>query len=422
MLPDVVEAAQRVLDDWQQDEEGYDEEFGNGGACDAVSRAMAHVLSGISDVAITDGGQDGDDHAFLLIYDDVDAFAVDIPANVYETGGGYSWRKREGIQLSEDDVVIDRIRRSDIVVEDDFEMNRNAARRGGRDLVTRYLGICGVCEGEFKLTSREADPSPMSDSFRLVHHGYKRPGHGHIVGDCLAVGMAPYQVSLDATHKYLLIVEHRERDTRSYLERLEGGHVRSFEKMENSYEVKYRGAQPIYRTVTEVDGWDFKDILRSKINFAKGELNYLEREIGRMNNLIHNWARRPVRTIDESLAEKRAGVDARKAERDAARAVKQAKRSKIEETNARREGERQELLREYRSIFRELAEDPTPANKRRALEHWNKLNKRTNAKTYLRFKYPNYVGELGVDSELMALDLAAERDGRMRYADSYGRV
>lgn len=49
-----------------------------------------------------------------------------------------------------------------------------------RDLTTRYIGNCQICEGEQKLHDG-----------RMVHHGYKRPGDGQIDGDCPGVHADP---------------------------------------------------------------------------------------------------------------------------------------------------------------------------------------------------------------------------------------
>ena len=106
MRAELAAAAQQAVDEWQPDEDGWDEELGAGGACDGVSRAMAEVLASVEGAEVVDGGQEGDDHAFNVIYDDKDAYAVDIPAGVYETGGGYSWRKIDGAAIGPEDVSI----------------------------------------------------------------------------------------------------------------------------------------------------------------------------------------------------------------------------------------------------------------------------------------------------------------------------
>lgn len=116
LRPALAEAAQKVVDEWQPDEDGFDEDYGGGGVCDDVASAMSEVIGGLEGVEITEGGHDGDDHAWLVVYDDTDAYSVDIPPGVYETGGGYSWRKIEGARISPEDVVIEPVRRSDVVL------------------------------------------------------------------------------------------------------------------------------------------------------------------------------------------------------------------------------------------------------------------------------------------------------------------
>jgi hypothetical protein len=124
LRPRLAEAAQKVVDSWEQDEDGMDDTFGGGGVCDAVANSLSEILSDIPGVELTDGGQDGDDHAFVIAYDDKDAYAVDIPPGVYETGGGYSWTKIDGAAVRPEDVTVHEVKRSDVV--DDFA--RMAAR------------------------------------------------------------------------------------------------------------------------------------------------------------------------------------------------------------------------------------------------------------------------------------------------------
>jgi hypothetical protein len=109
-------AAQGAIDEWLPDDEGWDEELGAGGACDAVSRAMSEVLGSLEGVDVADGGHEGDDHAFLVVYDHDEAYAVDVPPGVYETGGGYSWRKIDGASVEPGDVTISEVDR-DLVAD-----------------------------------------------------------------------------------------------------------------------------------------------------------------------------------------------------------------------------------------------------------------------------------------------------------------
>ena len=95
---ELSKAANEILDEWEQDVDGVDMIYGSGGCCDAVARAMSSVLS-IYGYDTSDGGQDGDDHAFVVVNDGKRAFAVDINPRVYETGGGYIWKKLEGAHI-----------------------------------------------------------------------------------------------------------------------------------------------------------------------------------------------------------------------------------------------------------------------------------------------------------------------------------
>jgi hypothetical protein len=99
-------AAQGVYDEWTQDEEGFDEAFGGGGICDAIVRELSDIIASNIDCELDDGGWDGDDHAFLIVSRGSERYWVDIPARVYEQGGGHNWRKIEGVQISPNDVVI----------------------------------------------------------------------------------------------------------------------------------------------------------------------------------------------------------------------------------------------------------------------------------------------------------------------------
>jgi len=125
LRPELAAAAQAVIDDWIQDEEGFDPDLGAGGVCDQVSEAMSSVItSAIDGVGILDGGHDGDDHAWLIVHDGSEAAGVDIPPSVYETGGGYNWRKLEDARVDPEDIAIWKLNRRDIVAGKDTDSMR----------------------------------------------------------------------------------------------------------------------------------------------------------------------------------------------------------------------------------------------------------------------------------------------------------
>ncbi len=103
LAPAIATAAQTVYDSWTQDE---DDDFG-GGICDAIaSEIQGIIVSNIPDVNVTDGGHEGDDHAWSIAYTNSEVYGVDITPSVYETGGGYNWTKREGVTIDPTDVDI----------------------------------------------------------------------------------------------------------------------------------------------------------------------------------------------------------------------------------------------------------------------------------------------------------------------------
>jgi hypothetical protein len=119
LRPQLALAAQAVYNEWNQNTEAMtDEVFGGGGICDAITNAMWSVLSA-NGIDCTEGGHDGDDHAYLIAYDDVDTFSVDIPPAIYEEGMGFSWVKIPGVEFEPTDVVILKTWRPDWIDDTD---------------------------------------------------------------------------------------------------------------------------------------------------------------------------------------------------------------------------------------------------------------------------------------------------------------
>jgi hypothetical protein len=107
LRPGFAKAAQAVYDAWEQDEEGLDPELGPGGICDEIAEKIAGIVGEqVPGVSILSGGQEGDDHAWVVAARDGKAYGVDIPCRIYETGGGYSWEKIPDVTFRSEDVII----------------------------------------------------------------------------------------------------------------------------------------------------------------------------------------------------------------------------------------------------------------------------------------------------------------------------
>lgn len=109
LRPQLAQAAQQIYDQWEPEDEND-----VGGICDEISNAMSGLIASHVDVQITDGGHDGDDHAYPIVYNDTEAYAVDIPPYVYERGGGYVWHKIPGVTITANDVVIEPVDRNHV--------------------------------------------------------------------------------------------------------------------------------------------------------------------------------------------------------------------------------------------------------------------------------------------------------------------
>lgn len=105
LKPNMASVAQKVYDEWNPEDE-----FDTGGICDIIANEISDVIAlNISDISIEEYGQEGDDHAALIVSLGNERYVVDIPAYVYETGGGYNWKKIPNVIISANDVVIERI-------------------------------------------------------------------------------------------------------------------------------------------------------------------------------------------------------------------------------------------------------------------------------------------------------------------------
>ena len=131
ILSELSGAAQATYDDWIQDKEGYSENFGDigyGGICHIIADKIIEVLdkynvdSKHSFCSITDYSVQ---HVYVLAYirtdqeeleeenpaegeeereSRYDVWSVDIPYYIYETGGGYNWKKIPDVKFGPNDV------------------------------------------------------------------------------------------------------------------------------------------------------------------------------------------------------------------------------------------------------------------------------------------------------------------------------
>ncbi|NTF17210.1 hypothetical protein G6L37_02040 [Agrobacterium rubi] len=103
----IASAAQAEYDSWDQGENGWDEELGEGGICHLIADRMVDILSEANfDAVPTHSEGIGENHVWVTAKADDGIMLIDIPPSRYENGSGYRWRKKSGVQFSIDDIVI----------------------------------------------------------------------------------------------------------------------------------------------------------------------------------------------------------------------------------------------------------------------------------------------------------------------------
>ncbi len=103
-------AAQKVYNDWNV-VEGEEDFLNGGGICQDIAEAMCGVINQ-KFPQITCSTMDasvGDQHVFSIAYlpEDTQGYVViDISPYLYETGGGYSWKKIPNVVFDANDVSV----------------------------------------------------------------------------------------------------------------------------------------------------------------------------------------------------------------------------------------------------------------------------------------------------------------------------
>jgi len=105
---DLILVAQKIYNEWEQDNEGYDELYGTGGICDEIADAMCDVVHGKTDYNCFTLYNEFDCHTSIYVYDIEKKllYNVDIPPYIYESGIAYTWKKLKDVNFIVDHVAI----------------------------------------------------------------------------------------------------------------------------------------------------------------------------------------------------------------------------------------------------------------------------------------------------------------------------
>jgi hypothetical protein len=279
------------------------------------------------------------------------------------------------------------------------------------DLKTRYVGTCPVCQKRQKLS---VGPKGVDGYMEMVHHGYQRPGHGSIVGDCFGVHLEPYEVSAKGCEKYQDHCKAIEDARTKSLQKFEAGEIRTliverrkpgcYGRSKSDFEMVSLSADSEDEKVRA----DFARELDRVVSSLKNEIKGWKFEQERMARLIAAWERKPVITWQEHLEQVKREKFEAGAERRAMLAAKRAERSaRAEALRIKREGweaEKQGIIAKYKALFEKLANGLESAKDREscARMHWVDMWTARNKKGYLHF----YERDLDCDEALVTLKLA----------------
>jgi hypothetical protein len=120
VAPGLAAAAQAVYDAWDQGPDGLDPELGAGGICHEIADAFLPILTGAGvEHCLTFQAACGENHIYVIALLADGVYEVDVSPYVYESGGGYTWRKKPDVVIGPDDVTVSRI--ADPMTPDEFE-------------------------------------------------------------------------------------------------------------------------------------------------------------------------------------------------------------------------------------------------------------------------------------------------------------
>lgn len=191
-----------------------------------------------------------------------------------------------------------------------------------RKLTEDFIGTCQWCLGEYKVNGRQ----------KMTLHGYLRPGHGFVIGQCHGVGHAPFEYENELTHKFLSQMIEESAKLDKMIKKIDGGLrkiANSSYREEGKRDRYYRDDTPQFLFPGDRMFDHAVKVLRANLTAA---LNFNNKSITHYEEMLANWTRGKIVGIDSPAtgktrelrdgysaedAEKKADLTAKRAERDA---------------------------------------------------------------------------------------------------------
>jgi len=143
--------------------------------------------------------------------------------------------------------------------------------------VLRHVGFCPVCTKDIKVRGDV-----------LVHHGYKRPGYGFIVGGCFGVHKQPHELSPKLAQDWLAVIDGMRTRVRREVDTLPSATTLP----------RWPGSEHmVSKEAVHVVEW--RDAYTSMERHLNRQLEELNDEAERLRDLIERWTPKPLRDVTE---------------------------------------------------------------------------------------------------------------------------
>jgi len=108
LIPLFVKAAQHQYDKWEMidgDEIGFQDEYAGGGICHLIADSLSEIMNhhGIDCASVSSMNEQ---HVYCVAQCSDGVFEIDVPWRNYETGGGFTWKRIDGITFDADYIYI----------------------------------------------------------------------------------------------------------------------------------------------------------------------------------------------------------------------------------------------------------------------------------------------------------------------------
>jgi hypothetical protein len=262
--------------------------------------------------------------------------------------------------------------------------------------VASEVGECQACEARQKL---ELDRM-------LTFHGYKRPGHGSTVGTCPGVGHPPYELSCELVKKIKAQAEDRLANLRAAQDKAKAGELERF----------YVETRKGHVEVTKDDPhWNLK--LHGYIEHLGYRIREAEAEVKRLEWRIQKWEPKEIKSVVEEEKKRIAMTEVRRAEKQAARDTKLAKKAALQEKRDAAKDKRLTALAEFVKL---LQAAQASGDRTAALRVWEIANAKKNAWLW-DYDLSGARSSSGFDEAAVALGLARREGQRIGYEHSMSK-